>query len=189
MTAVYDEATLDRFSGLPTGPPLAAVLESLDPTTLDGQDTAAWMRAAFRVRNHADWLLLRTIREACAARADTTLRVDLDEFAPKNAAASLGWSASAATSRLDLAVGVLERMPALGERMRVGALELSKAASFVTGLAGLTHAQCRAVVAALLGEAPELPLGQLRDRILDAAYAIDPVWAANPRRGHRPRPG
>ncbi len=179
MRAVYDEATLDRFSGLPTGPPLAAVLETLDPTTLDGQDTAAWMRAAFRVRNHADWLLLRSIREACSARADTTARVDLDEFAPKIAAASLGWSATMAATRLELAVGVLERMPALGEAMRVGRLEHAKAAAFVTGLDGLTDPQCRAVVAALLDQAPELTLAQLRERILDTAYAIDHVWAAN----------
>ena len=31
----------------------------------------------------------------------------------------------------------------------------------------------------LLGEAPELELAELRDRILDAAYAVDQVWAAN----------
>ncbi len=84
-----------------------------------------------------------------------------------------------ACTRLDVAVGVLERMPALGERMRVGDLELAKATAFVTGLEGLTDAQCAEVLATVLDEAPELPLGQLRDRILDAAYAVDPVWAAN----------
>ncbi len=70
-------------------------------------------------------------------------------------------------------------MPALGERMRVGDLELAKATAFVTGLEGLTDPQCAEVLTRVLDEAPELPLGQLRDRILDAAYAVDPVWAAN----------
>ena len=84
-----------------------------------------------------------------------------------------------AATRLDLAVGVLERMPALGEAHARGGLELAKAAAFVTGLDGLTDAQCAAIAAGLLDQAPELTLAQLRDRILTAAYAVDRVWAAN----------
>ena len=179
MAVMVDEAALDGFDALPGGPTLAAEVDAADPATLIGQQAAAWMRAAFRVRNHADWPLLRAIREACSARADTTHRVQLDEFAPTIAAANLGWSASAAATKLDLAVGVLERMPALGERMRRGELELTKAASFVTGLDGLTDAQCAEVLAKLLDEAPDLPMGRLRDRILDAGYAVDKVWGAN----------
>jgi hypothetical protein len=38
----------------------------------------------------------------------------------------------------------------------------------VTGLDGLGGAQCAAVLAALLGEAAELPVGRLRERILAA---------------------
>ena len=178
MTVVVDEAALGGFDAQPGGPALAAAVEFVDPTTLVGQDTAAWMRGAFRVRNHADWLLLRALREACRARADTTVRVE-DEFAPRIAAANLGWSTTTAGTRLEIAVGILERMPALGERMRSGELELAKAGAFVTGLDGLTDAQCAQVVAGLLDQAPELPLGQLRDRILSAGYAVDRVWGAN----------
>ena len=178
MTVVVDEAALGGFDAQPGGPALAAAVEFVDPTTLVGQDTAAWMRGTFRVRNHADWLLLRALREACRARADTTVRVE-DEFAPRIAAANLGWSTTTAGTRLEIAVGILERMPALGERMRSGELELAKAGAFVTGLDGLTDAQCAQVVAGLLDQAPELPLGQLRDRILSAGYAVDRVWGAN----------
>ncbi|NMO90908.1 HNH endonuclease signature motif containing protein [Actinomycetospora sp. TBRC 11914] len=179
MTVVVDDAVLGGLDALPAGPVLSAALEEVDPARLTGEEAAAWMRAWFRTRNHADFQLLRSIREACSARAGTTVRVDLDEFAPKIAAASLGWSATMACSKLDLAVGILERMPALGELMRRGELELVKAAAFVTGLEGLTDAQCAAVLAMLLGEAPELPLGQLRDRILAAGYEVDHVWGAN----------
>jgi hypothetical protein len=179
MAVVVDEAAPGGFDALPGGPALAVEVDAADPAGMVGQDTAAWMRAAFRVRNHADWQLLVAIREACAARAGTTERVGLDEFAPKIAAANLGWSATAAASKLDLAVGVLERMPALGRWMQRGELELAKAAAFVTGLDGLGGAQCAAVLAALLGEAAELPVGRLRERILAAGYAVDPVWAAN----------
>ena len=119
MTVVVDEAALGGFDAQPGGPALAAAVEFLDPTTLIGQDTAAWMRAGFRVRNHADRLLLRALREACRARADITVRV-ADEFAPAIAAANLGWSTTTAGARLEIAVGILERMPALAERMRSG---------------------------------------------------------------------
>ncbi len=179
MAVMVDEAALGGFDALPGGPALAAEVDAADPATLSGEQAAAWMRAAFRVRNHGDWQLLVAIREASSARADTTDRAGLDEFAPKIAAANLGWSAAAASTKLDLAVGVLERMPALGERMRQGELELTKAASFVTGLDGLTDAQCAEVLAKLLDEAPDLPVGQLRDRILAAGYAVDRLWGAN----------
>ncbi|HEY2193382.1 MAG TPA: hypothetical protein VGH76_13945, partial [Actinomycetospora sp.] len=178
MAVVIDEAVCGGLDALPAGPALSAALEGLDPAGLTGEETAAWMRAWFRTRNHADYQLLRSLREACAARAGTTARVALDEFAPQIAAASLGWSSTTACSRLDLAVGVLERMPTLGQRMRSGELELAKATAFVTGLEGLTEAQCAAVLARLLDEAPELPLGKLRERILEAGYAVDPVWGA-----------
>jgi hypothetical protein len=178
-SAVVDEAAVGGFDALSAGPALAAALEDVDPASLVGEDVAAWMRAGFRSRNHADWLLLRAIREACSARSGTTTRTELDEFAPKIAAAGLGWSSSMAAARVDLAVGILERMPALGERLRLGTLELAKAAAFVTGLEGLTDAQCAAVLASLLDDAPDLPIGRLRDRILAAAYDVDPVWAAN----------
>src|ERR1700712_187208 len=176
MAVMIDAAALEGFDALPAGPALAAALEEADPGALIGQDAAAWMRAGFRQRNHADWLLLRAIREACSARAGTTVRVEDDEFAPKIAAANLGWSTTTAATRLDLAVGILERMPALGERLCTGSLELAKATAFVTGLEGLGEAQCAEVLARLLDEAPDLPLGQLRDRILDAGYAVDRVW-------------
>ncbi|NMO92801.1 HNH endonuclease signature motif containing protein [Actinomycetospora sp. TBRC 11914] len=179
MAVVVDEAVLGGLDALPAGPALAAEVGAADPAALTGDEAAAWLRAGFRQRNHADWQLLVALREACSARAGTTVRVGLDEFAPKIAAANLGWSPAAAGRKLDLAVGVLERMPALGERMRRGSLELAKAAAFVTGLDGLTDAQCAEVLDKLLDEAAELPLGQLRDRILAAGYAVDPVWGAN----------
>jgi hypothetical protein len=179
MAVVVDEAVCGGLDALPAGPALSAALVEVDPAGLTGEEAAAWMRAWFRTRNHGDWALLVSIREACASRAGTTVRVELDEFAPKIAAASLGWSVTKACTRLDLAVAVLERLPALGERMRRGDLELDKAAAFVTGLDGLTAEQCAEVFAMLLDEARDLPIGQLRERILDAGYAVDPVWGAN----------
>jgi hypothetical protein len=179
MTAALRVATTGGgFDDLSAGPALAAALEAADPATLVGEDAAAWMRASFRARNHADWLLLLTIREACSSRAGTTVRVGLDEFAPKIAAANLGWSATMACSRLDLAIGVLERMPALGEAMRTGTLEVAEAAAFVTGLDGLSDDQCRKVVDTVLPDAATMNLQELRTRILDAGYAIDRDWGA-----------
>jgi hypothetical protein len=178
MTAVVDEAAVGGFDALPAGPALAAALEAEEPSSFVGEEAAAWMRGACRVRNHADWLLLVSIHEACRSRAGTTARAEFDEFAPKIAAASLGWTATMAAGRVHLAVGVLDRMPRLGEAMRDGGLDASEAQAFVTGLEGLSDEQARRVVDAVLPDVASLGLSALRERILDAAYAIDPIWGA-----------
>ncbi|MCD2195467.1 HNH endonuclease [Actinomycetospora endophytica] len=178
MTAAVTVESAGGFDDLPAGPELAAALEAVDPASLVGEVAAAWLRGAFRVRNHADWLLLVTLREASGARAGTTVRADPDEFTPKIPAASLGWTATMAAARLHLAHGVLERMPALGAAMRAGKLEVGEASAFVTGLEGLSDEQARRVVDAVLPDIAALGLSALRERILDAAYAVDPVWAA-----------
>ncbi|HEY2223808.1 HNH endonuclease signature motif containing protein [Actinomycetospora sp.] len=178
MAVMVDEAVLGGFDALPPGLALAAALHEVDPSALPGEEAAAWMRAAFRARNHQDWMLLRAVREACSARSGTTVRVQLDEFTPKIAAASLGWTTTMAASRLHLAVGVLERMPALGEAMRRGTLEAAEASAFVTGLEGLSDEQARRVVDTVLPDTPEMGLSELRARILEAAYAVDRVWGA-----------
>ena len=101
MTAVLETETPggDPFHGVTPGVELGTRLAAVDPATLTGQDAAAWMRAAFRQRNHHDWQLLGAIQEACRSRADTTTRARVDEFAPHIAAAGLGWSPMTADRR------------------------------------------------------------------------------------------
>ena len=168
----------DPFDGIAPGVELGAALAAVDPTTLVGQDAAAWMRAAFRQRNHDDWVLLGAIQEACRSRADTTTRYRTDEFAPHVAAAGLGWSQTMAGRRHELAYFARDAVPALGEAMRTGVLEEPKAAIFHSALEGMELEQCAKVVEIVLPEAPGLGYQALRARILEVARDVDPDWAA-----------
>ena len=163
------------FDELPAGPELTAALDEVDLDALSGQD-APGARAAFRARNHADWMRLTYLHEMCRARADTLIRAD--EPDPAVAAAAFGWSMTMATAQLALAVGALQRLPELGDALHDGWLEQRKAEVFVTVLADLDDTQATAVVADVLPEAPALPIQQLTERVTRAAIAADQLWAA-----------
>ena len=180
MTAVLATETPggDPFDGVAPGVELGAALAAVDPTTLVGQDAAAWMRAAFRQRNHDDWVLLGAIQEACRSRADTTTRSRADEFAPHVAAAGLGWSQTMAARRHEVAYFARDAVPALGEAMRLGMLEEAKAEIFHSTLEGMELPQCARVVEIVLPEAPGLGYQALRLRILEVARDVDADWAA-----------
>ncbi|MCD2189752.1 HNH endonuclease signature motif containing protein [Actinomycetospora soli] len=168
----------DPFAGIPAGPGLAAALAQVSPAELTGQHAAAWMRAAFRQRNHDDVVFLDALRQTCRARADDCRRVLDDGFAPKAAAANLGWSPITASARYGLACFVLDAQPALGEAMYAGLLEERKADIFDSATEGLEDHQVAEVVRIVLPEAPGLAYQALRERILEVARALDPEWAA-----------
>ncbi|MDL5156700.1 HNH endonuclease signature motif containing protein [Actinomycetospora termitidis] len=180
MAAVVETETPggDPFAGIPAGPELAAALATTPVAQLPGQHVAAWMRATFRQRNHDDAVLLDAIRQACRSRADDCRRVLDDGFAPKIAAANLGWSAITAGARYGLALFVLDAHPALGAAMHDGVLESRKAEIFDAATEGLDDHQIDHVIRIVLPEAPGLAYQALRERILEVARALDPDWAA-----------
>ena len=95
------------------GPELWAAL-STDPALAVGEVAEAGMRAGFALECHAAWLRCRWLLEACRARAGTTTRVLDDPYAAQVAAAALACSSTMAAMRLELAAGVLERLPRSG---------------------------------------------------------------------------
>ncbi len=159
------------------GPGLLVAL-STDPATVVGEIAEAGMRAGFALECHATWLRLRWLLEACRARAGTTERVLDDPYAAQIAAAALASSATMAAMRLELAHGVLERLPALGQEMAAGRLEERKAWHFVSVLRDLDVATAREVVDRLLGRAAKTPHQKLRDQIESTAAELDPAWDA-----------
>src|SRR6195952_1067462 len=159
-----------EFDDIAPGPELTAALDDVDSTAPAGA------RAAQRAANHADWQRLTYLHEMCRARADTTDRAEEPDAAV--AAVAFGWSMSLATSQLTLAVGILERLPALGDALAEGWLEERKAAVFVTVLADLDDTQATSVVDTVLPEAAALPVRQLTDRVITAAIAVDRLFAA-----------
>ena len=56
--------------------------------------------------------------------------------------------------RIELAEGALERMPRLGEAMRDGHVERTKATKFVVGLRDVDDEQARTIVDELIDKAP-----------------------------------
>ena len=103
----------------------------LDPDTVPGEVAHAGMLAAFAAENHAVWQKYRWLLSACRARTGTTRRTTGDRYAPQAAAAALAWSGAMAAARYDFAHQILERLPMLGEEMRAGRLQESKAALLV----------------------------------------------------------
>jgi hypothetical protein len=170
---VFDDGVM---TALPTEPTRTAeVPVELDPAAVPGELAEDGLRAAFAVENRAAWSKLRWLREACRSRAGTTVREPgRDDGAV--AAAALGWSASMSGARLELADGVLERLPALGEAMAAGDLESTKAWLFVSTLRELDRERAIAVVERLLSRAPRTPHQKLREMIEIAAAEVDPDW-------------
>ncbi|MCD2195739.1 hypothetical protein LQ327_20415 [Actinomycetospora endophytica] len=154
-----------------------AWLVAVDPAAVPGQWAEAAMVAAFRADNRAAWRRYRWIWEAARAAAGTTERVTGRARPGKIPAGSLGWSEQRGAAKIEFARQILVRLPALGEQMRTGRLEESKAEILVSTVAELDDAQAREVIDRLLGRALELPHGRLRERAEATAKAVDPGWA------------
>ena len=151
-----------------------------DPAGFVGQDAEAGLLAWHHLLNHATWRRLRWIRETARARADTLER--WPEPDPRIIAVALGWSVGMAASRIELAEGALGRMPRLGEAIRDGDVEESKATKFVVGLRDVDDEQARAVVDELIDKAPRLGVYELEQRIAAAVTDVDAEGAENRRK-------
>ncbi len=162
----------------PTDVPPAALLLAADPTSMPGQWVDLGMSAWFAHTNEAALQQARWILETSRAQAGTSQRVLDRPRAGKIVAASLGWSEGYASTRIEFAHQVLERLPALGEAMADGRLEEHKASIFTTTLADLDDTQARSVVERVLPLAPRLPFRALRLKIEAEAEAVDDGWAA-----------
>lgn len=150
-----------------------------DPADSIGQDAEAGLVAWQQVLTHVAWRRLRWIRDTARARADVLERRPDPDV--RVIAAALGWSVSMAASRIELADGVLDRLPRVGEAMRAGLVEESKAGKFVTGLRDVDDEQARAVVDRLIDRAPRLGVYELEQEIAAAVQDVDPDGAENRR--------
>ncbi|MEJ2869924.1 DUF222 domain-containing protein, partial [Actinomycetospora sp. OC33-EN08] len=149
-----------------------------NPADCVGQDVERGLLAWQARLNHTAWRRLRWLWHTARARADLLVRGEPDARA---VAVAVGWSVSMAAARLELAEGALERLPRLGEAMRVGDLEEPKAGKFVVGLRDVTDAQARTVVDRLVDQAPRLGVWELEQAIAAAVKDVDPLGAENRR--------
>ena len=166
--------------------PEALDLEA-DPDTMPGEAAHAGMLAAFAAENHAVWQKYRWLLSACRARAGTTRRTTGDRYAPQAAAAAFAWSAAMAAARYDFAHQILERLPMIGEAMRAGRLQESKAALLVPIVRELDDVKAREVISRILDGAPDLPHGALGTLAEKTAAEVDRHWSEARRRAAEAR--
>ena len=140
-----------------------------------------------QVLNHVTWRRLRWIRDTARARADVLER--WPEPDPRIIAAALGWSVGMAASRSSSPTGALDRMPRLGEAIRDGHVEESKAGKFVVGLRDVDDEQARTWSTQLIDKAPKLGVYELEQKIAAAVKDVDAEGAENPARPRSPGRG
>ena len=153
---------------------LVDALDDLDPTTLTGEDLAAYVRARWRVHNRAEAQLLWGLRELGTAQDGHTGRLaSSDEFSGDEVAAVLGCSRTAASRRLDLAEDLFSRLPALGAALWDGRLDEPKVRAISELTTDLSVDHARHAVAVVLPEAAGLPVMALRERLAEVVLALD----------------
>ncbi|GAA4917604.1 uncharacterized protein DUF222 [Actinomycetospora succinea] len=162
---------------------LVAELDGIDPTTLTGEDLAAYVQARWRVHNRAEAQLLAGLRELGTAQDGHTGRLaSSDEFSGDEVAAVLGCSRTAASARLDLADDLAVRLPALGRALWDGRLDEPKVRAISELTRDLADDHARLAVATVLPEAQGLAVMALRERVAEVVLDIDPEWAERRRR-------
>ncbi|HEX6469777.1 MAG TPA: DUF222 domain-containing protein, partial [Streptosporangiaceae bacterium] len=169
------------LAAMPPGPGLAAALAGIDLSRLSGGDCVRVLRARHRQVAHAQAQLMAAMVEVacCDIGPDDTLprMAAPDEFSADEIRAALAWTRSAATSQLDLAWDLLDRLDMVYAALDAGAIDLPKAKVFCEWTTDLTDDQAHRICDHLLPEAPELTTGQLCERIKKMAIAVDPDWA------------
>lgn len=174
-----------EVSGLPAGveemPPgaeLAQVLAGVDRRLLSGKELVVLLRARSRLRAHLDAELyadMAAVAEAVAEELGTDLDLrEVQDSAASEIRAALSWTRRAAEYHLDLAHDLTQRLPAVGEALWRGWIDLPRARVIVSETCHLRTDQAEAVATEVLESARALTTGQLRARIHRLAISVDP---------------
>ncbi|WP_345413803.1 HNH endonuclease signature motif containing protein [Actinomycetospora chlora] len=167
------------LDGLGPGPELDAVLEELSAAALSGEDLAAFLRACARQQARVEARTLTAMHHLGRARAGSTERYSgYDEFSGDEVAAVLCWSRSMAARKLGLADDLEVRLPAVGEAVWEGRLDVVRASRLCEWTRDVPDDLARHVAEVLLPVAASLPIGELIDRIEQVVIELDPDWAA-----------
>ncbi|GAA4773234.1 hypothetical protein GCM10023200_02060 [Actinomycetospora chlora] len=167
------------LDGLGPGPELDAVLDEFSAAALAGEDLAAYLRACARQQARAESRTLTAMHHLGRARAGSTERYSgCDEFSGDEVAAVLCWSRSMATRKLGLAEDLEVRLPAVGEAVWEGRLDVVRASRLCEWTRDVPDDLARHVGDVLLPVAAGMPLGELIDRIEQVVIELDPGWAA-----------
>ncbi|GAA4784854.1 hypothetical protein GCM10023200_18260 [Actinomycetospora chlora] len=167
------------LDALGPGPELDSLLEELSAAALSGEDLAAYLRACARQQARSESRTLTAMHHLGRARAGSTERYQgRDEFSGDEVAAVLCWSRSMATRKLGLADDLEVRLPAVGQAVWEGRLDLARASRLCEWTRDLPDDLARHVCDVLLPDAESMTVGELIDRIEQLVIELDPDWAA-----------
>jgi len=156
---------------MPPGPRLAAVLASVDRSTVTAEDLPELVRARARLLafEQAEFLLdlVEAVRGA-AAEPGSTVRYD-DPQRQDDATIELGWvlrwSESYTAAQVKLAQQLVYRLPMVLAALRAGRLDRERAWAFADALQHVDDDIARTVAAKLVDRAEAWTLAQLRDKL------------------------
>lgn len=181
-----DPERRSRFQA-PLGPGLAALLADADPATLSGFDLVHFLKATERLASWAASRQLAAVAELGGRHFDPTAddplgpgtrRLDqpVNEFADVEIAAALRLSRQTAGNRLSVAVS-LQRLPAVGEALASGWLDLTRVRAITDAVVGLDDDVAARVADEVLSRAGGQTAAQLRARLARIVIARNPAAA------------
>ncbi|MGH8911311.1 MAG: DUF222 domain-containing protein [Acidimicrobiia bacterium] len=174
---------LDAVRYVPPGPTLSNVLSGVDRTELNGHNLVTVIRARGRQIAMLQAEQLADIAELAFCPPGPAISPPMrqavpDEFAADEIRAAMTLTRMAAETMMQLALGLVDRLPAVWQGLQRGRIDLPKARVLLEGTDHLDEIMARETVARLLPDAPNLTTGELRARLRKLCIDIDPDDAA-----------
>ena len=164
------------LESLPPGPALGAILSTIDVASVSGTARVAVLQAHQRQVSHYEAARYHDM----TAISDYMLQ-DLGDDLPDavDAAAfeiraALRMTRRAAETELGLAQDLRERLPAVGDALSRGDIDVRRARTITYGTGHLSDHDARKVVDRIIDTAPQLTTGQLGVRIRELCFTVDP---------------
>ena len=181
-----DVADDDGQQGLPSGFDemgpglfLAIMLESIDPTRLNGHDAVRVLEAEARQVAYYEARRLLVMAEVAYSPPggphDDVVREDEQlEFASDEIGAALHLTRRAADSELGFALSLRERLPMVWEALHAGTIDVRRAKVIEDETDHLDETTACDVVDHVLKAAPKLTSGQIRARVQRLSMEVAP---------------
>jgi hypothetical protein len=163
------------LENLEPGPALGAILSTIDVSSVSGSARVAVLRAHQRQASHYEAARYSDM----AAISDYMLELGDDLECAEEAAAfeiraALRMTRRAAETELGLAQDLRHRLPAVGEALARGDIDVRRARTVAYGTGHLSDDDAREVVDRVIDRASQLTTGQLRALIRELCFAVDP---------------
>jgi Domain of unknown function (DUF222)/HNH endonuclease len=169
----------DGLAEMVPGPQLSAALAGLDPRRLTGHQLAVLVAARNRQIAYEHSQLLLAVRELGYAPPKERSAVVRDQnqnaFATVEAAFAASWTQYRAERTMQLARFTIDQVPALGQALAAGQLDLDKVKVFYTLLVGVVDEELmRTIVDLALPTAADQTTTGLRARLQRIIATLDP---------------